>query len=224
MASPLNPGDLVERLRGFSSIKKQDALGRRVEVGSRVIDLDLAGDKLTGTFEENFLLSFKYMDEPMKVPITVRTFFEFLSFEGATYLLVAARKSRANRIANQLSPAISEERGFIQEAWIPSEALREFYESGMEKVRVLFFTDVRLPNVSKLSLYGRELVGTEPYQEYVKLGRVWYVVFEPEDGVVIGLTRNCVVTFFSKLSLEEAIGFAESRIVPIVRASNRSSG
>ncbi|MCS7103728.1 MAG: hypothetical protein NZ992_07615 [Candidatus Korarchaeum sp.] len=216
-ASSLHPRDLVKKLKGFSSLKKQEAFGRSVEVGSRVLDLDLQGDKLTGMFEENFLLSFRYMDELIKVPITVRTFFEFLSFEGDTYLVVAAKKSRANRIANQLSSAISNEKGLIQEAWITPEALKKFYESKIETVRVLFFSDVRIPNVSRLSLYGRELAGTNLYQEYVKLGRVWYAVFEPEDGVVIGLTRNCVVTFFSKLSLEEAIEFIEVRVLPMVR-------
>ncbi|MEM0017178.1 MAG: hypothetical protein QXU23_03055 [Candidatus Korarchaeum sp.] len=216
LESPLNPGDLVKKLKGFSSLKKQDAFGRSVEVGSRVVDLNLADGKLTGTFEENFILSFKYMDELIKAPITVRTLFEFLSFEGTTYLLIAARKSRANRIANQLSSAISEERGFVQEVWITSEALKEFYESRMGTVRVLFFTDVRIPNVSRLSLYGRELVGTDLYQEYVRLGKVWYAVFEPDEGIVMGLTRNCVVTFFSKLSAEEALDFVETRVIPMI--------
>ncbi|RDD53171.1 MAG: hypothetical protein BA066_05785 [Candidatus Korarchaeota archaeon NZ13-K] len=219
LESPLHPGDLRRKLEGFSSMSRQEVAGRSVEVGFRITDLDLRDDRLIGTFEENLLISFRYMDEPVKVPVTFRTIFEFLSFEGATYLLIAARKSRANRIANQLSSIISNERGFIQEAWISSEALRSFYETRMETVRVVFFTDVRIPNVSKLSLYGRELAGTNVYQEYVRLGKVWYAVFEPEEGIVVGLTRNCAITFFSKLGIEEAMAFIEARVIPFIRAS-----
>lgn len=216
LASPLELRSIAERIKGFSMLKREEVAGRIIEVGSRVLDLDLVDDRLNGTFEESFLISVKYRDESLKVPITIRTHFTFLRSETATFLVVASRKARANRIANQLSSVISAEKGFIQEAWIPSEKLRKFYEERMSTVKVIFFSEVRIPNVSKLSLYGQELASTSLYQEYAKLGRVWYVVFEPEDGLVIGLTRNCVVTFFSKVDVDEAIEFIASRIIPLI--------
>ncbi len=216
---PLTPEDIAERVRGFSKLKRENLAGREIEVGSIILDTYLEDGKLIGTFEENFLISLKYKDEVLRAPFTLRTRFIFVRGDRATYLIVVARKDRANRIANQLSSAISDEKGFIQEAWIPSEEFRKLYEGRMGAVKVIFFGDVRIPNVRKLSLYGEELASTSLYQEYLKLGRVWYVVFEPEDGLIVGLTRNCVVTFFSKLSPEEAINFIEREILPRVSVS-----
>ena len=213
---PLAPEDIAKRIRGFSKLKRENLAGREIEIGSSILDLYSEDEKLIGTFEENFLLSLKYKDEVLRAPLTVRTPFIFSRGEGVTYLIVAARKNRANRIAGQLSSIISDEKGFIQEAWIPSEEFRKLYEGRMGTVKVIFFSDVRIPNVRKLSLYGEELASTSLYQEYLKLGRVWYVVFEPEDGLVIGLTRNCAVTFFSRVSLEEAVAFMEREILPRV--------
>ncbi len=216
---PLTPEDIAKRIKGFSKLKRENLAGREIEVGSSILDLDLEDGRLVGTFEENFLLSLKYKDEVLRAPLTVRTGFIFMRGERATYLIVAARKNRANRIAGQLSSIISDEKGFIQEAWISSEEFRKLYEGRMGTVKVVFFGDVRIPNVRNLSLYGEELTSTSLYQEYLKLGRVWYVVFEPEDGLVIGLTRNCVVTFFSRVSLEEAMAFIEREILPRVSIS-----
>lgn len=216
LASPLHLKEIAQRLKGFSILERGEASGRTVEIGSRVLDLDLSDEELKGTFEENFLISVRYREEVLKVPFTVRTQFSFIKGGGATYLIVASKKARANRIANQFSSLISAEKGFIQEAWIPSETLRRFYEGRMSTVRVIFFSDVRVPNVKKLSLYGQELASTSLYQEYMRLGRVWYVVFEPEDGVVIGLTRNCLVTFFSKIDIEEVMDFIKLRILPMI--------
>jgi hypothetical protein len=213
---PLAPEDIAKRIRGFSKLKRENLAGREIEIGSSILDLYSEDEKLIGTFEENFLLSLKYKDEVLRAPLTIRTPFIFARGEGVTYLIVAARKNRANRIAGQLSSIISDEKGFIQEAWIPSEEFRKLYEGRMGTVKVIFFSDVRIPNVRKLSLYGEELASTSLYQEYLKLGRVWYVVFEPEDGLVIGLTRNCAVTFFSRVSLEEAVAFMEREILPRV--------
>ncbi|MCC6029974.1 MAG: hypothetical protein LM591_07520 [Candidatus Korarchaeum sp.] len=213
---PLAPEDIAKRMRGFSKLKRENLAGREIEIGSSILDLYSEDGKLIGTFEENLLLSLKYKDEVLRAPLTVRTPFIFVRGEGVTHLIVAARKNRANRIAGQLSSIISDEKGFIQEAWIPSEEFRKLYEGRMGTVKVIFFSDVRIPNVRKLSLYGEELASTSLYQEYLKLGRVWYVVFEPEDGLIVGLTRNCAVTFFSRVSLEEAVAFIEREILPRV--------
>ncbi len=208
--------EIAYRLKGHRLMEREKVLGREVEVGSGILDLELEGEVLGGTFEENFIISTTYGGEVFRVPLTVRTRFEFHTLKDTTFLLVAAKKARANRIANNLSSLLSTEKGVVQEAWIPSDTLREFFESRMDTVRVVFFDEVRLPNVEKLSLYGSQLTRTDLYREYLKLGRVWYAVFEPEEGVVIGLTRNCVVTFFSKLSLDDAIEFIRERIFPLI--------
>ncbi len=210
--------EIEPRLRGYRQMRKEKILGREIEVGSRITELGMEGSALVGTFEENLIVSTTYEGEVFRVPLTVRTRFELDAPGEVTLLVVAARKARANRIAGQLSSLLSTEkrRVIAQEAWIPSDTLREFFEARMDTVRVVFFDNVRLPNVDKLSLYGSQLARTDLYREYVRLGRVWYVMFEPEDGMVVGLTRNCVVTFFSKLSMEDAMDFIRERVFPLV--------
>lgn len=219
LENALSPQDIAVRLKGYSLTEVQELPGREVEVGSRVQDLEIVDDSLEGIFEEDFIISTSYRGELLRVPVSVRTRFRFLTREGTTYLMVAAKKARANRIANQLSSILSAEKGFIQEAWISAETLKRLAEGRMDTVRVIFFDQVRVPNVEKLSLYGSQLTTTDLYQEYLKLGKVWYVVFEPEDGLVVGLTRNCVVTFFSKLDLEEALKFIKEKLIPLIELS-----
>ncbi len=212
----LSLGDIANRIKGYSLLEREEALGREVEVGSRVSDLRMEDYFLIGTFEENFLITTVYRDEIFKVPLTIRTEFRFFRYKDRTFLVVVAKKARANRIANHLSSRLSAEKGIVQEAWISPDRLRKFFEGRMDSTKVIFFDNVRLPNVDKLSLYGSQLVGTDLYRKYLKLGTVWYVVFEPEDGLVIGVTRNCIVTFFSKIGVDEAIGFILKRVVPLI--------
>ncbi len=212
----LSLNDIANRIKGYSLLEREEALGREIEVGSRVSDLRMEGTFLVGTFEENFLITTTYKDETFKVPLTIRTEFRFFKHDDRTFLVVIAKKARANRIANHLSSRLSAEKGIIQEAWIPPSRIRSFFEGKMDSTKVIFFDNVRLPNVDKLSLYGSQLVSTDLYKRYLQLGTVWYVVFEPEDGLVIGITRNCIVTFFSKVDVDDAVAFISDRVVPLI--------
>ena len=68
--------------------------------------------------------------------------------------------------------------------------------------------DVDIPGVEKLCLAGSSLADTEPYQDYLEHGKIWYVLFEVQKrGIVVGITRRCVVTLFSKGTAEEFISY-----------------
>ena len=94
------------------------------------------------------------------------------------------------------------------------------YEGRESAVKVVVFTDVRLPDVNKLTLYGAQLSGSGLYSEYCRLGHVWYAVFETEEGAVVGIARNCVVTFFSRIDPEDAFAFVRERILPLLAKSS----
>jgi hypothetical protein len=67
---------------------------------------------------------------------------------------------------------------------------------------------VDIPSVDKLCLAGSSLADTGLYREYLEHGRIWYVVFEARKrGVVVGITRNCVVTLFSKSTAEDFVRY-----------------
>ena len=77
------------------------------------------------------------------------------------------KKSRANNIANEMSKALFMSLGQIVEARIPPEVLKRFHEENFENTKILFFDDVDLPNISKLSLYGEALGTTTLYNDYL---------------------------------------------------------
>ena len=216
VAEGLSFEEVAAKLRGFGVLEREEVDGREVEVGFRVAQLQLVEGELRGAFEESFVASVRYRDELLRVPVSVSTEFRFVEVGGRLYLVVAARKARANRVAARLSAALAPgRRGAIVEARIPEEEFRRLYEGRPEAVKVVVFTDVRLPDVGKLTLYGSQLASSGLYSEYLKLGSVWYAVFEAEEGFVVGVTRNCVVTFFSKVDPEDAFKFVKERILPL---------
>jgi hypothetical protein len=218
--------EVAAKLKGYGVLEREEVDGREVEVGFRVARLELVEGELRGVFEESFVASVRYRDELLRVPVSVSTEFRFAEVAGGLYLIVAAKKARANRVAARLSAALAagRKRGVIVEARIPEEEFRRLYEGRPEAVKVVVFTDVRLPDVGKLTLYGSQLASSGLYSEYLKLGSVWYAVFEAEEGFVVGVTRNCIVTFFSKVEPEDAFRFVKERILPLAAKGRAAEG
>ena len=62
--------------------------------------------------------------------------------------------------------------------------------------------------MEKLCLAGSDVVDTALYEDYLEHGKIWYAVFEVQKrGIVVGITRNCVVTLFSKSTTEEFMNY-----------------
>jgi len=60
-------------------------------------------------------------------------------------------------------------------------------------------------------------VDTELYHDYLEHGEIWYVVFEVQKrGIVVGITRNCVVTLFSKSTIEEFMDYILEDILKLI--------
>lgn len=219
VVEPLSLEELALRLRGYGVLEVEEVEGREYEVGFRVEDLEIREGELRGVFEESFIASLSYRGEEVKVPVSVQTDFRFVERGDRTFLAVAAKKARANRVASRIAAAVSARKGAVIEAYLREEDLRRLYEERPGAVKVVVFTDVRLPDVDKLTLYGGQLAESGLYNEYLRLGRVWYAVFETEGELVVGVARNCVITFFSKIDPEEAFEFVKEKIMPLIAAA-----
>ncbi len=215
LTEPLSLEEIAHRIKGFRLEEVAEVGNREVELGSRVRELGRQGEALRGVFEESFLVTLKYRGEEYKVPISVETVFEFYPYTDRMMLTVAAKKARANRVAAQLSSILSARKDAVAEAQITAETLRQLHESRPGATKVIFFDGVRIPGVDKFSLYGEQLADTSLYQEYLKLGNIWYVVFELEENLVVGVTRNCVITIFSKMGLDDGFEVVREKIVPL---------
>ena len=216
LSEPLDLEFIAMKLKDFKQIYTEEIEGREIELGSLIKDLSLQENILSGAYEDSFLVELPYRGEFRKVPVSKETKFFFVSCDGRVFLIIGDRKLRANFLANKFSKILFAKRGGVLEATLKPQVLKSLYESRKSAVKVMFFDEVRIPNVNKLSLYGDNVVDTNLYAEYLKYGKVWYIVFEYREGLVLGLTRNCVVTAFSKMSEEEFYRLVFEEIIPLI--------
>ena len=108
----------------------------------------------------------------------------------------------------------------ITEARISPEVMKEFHERNPERTKVIYFDDLDFVDVDKLALYGDSLKNTALYEEYLRHGKIYYLVYQvPGTGYVMGLTRNCVITAFTRIPYDEFIDYIDNVIIPLILQS-----
>jgi len=207
---------IASKLKGFKSEEKQEDTNLITELK----DLRLIGDSLFGSFAQDHLLEVYHHGERLQVPTTSEAPFFFVAQEarnGRIILAVMEKKARANNIANQLSKILFITVGKIVEVQIEPARFVRFHEDNFEDTKVIFFDDVDIPNVKKLSLYGSELGDTSLYVDHLKHGKIWYVVLKSKrHGLVVGVTRNGVVTIFSKATKDDFVNYVRDEICGLI--------
>lgn len=184
---------------------------------TEIVDVDVAGENLTGTYVKDGVIYVNRRGEKIPTIITLEAPFKINKYNEKLLLTIIGKKNWANHVANELSKIIFITIGVIVEAKINPETLRKYHEENPEATKVIFFDNVDIPNISKLSLYGEDLKDTSLYTQYLSHGTIWYIVVTSKKyGYVMGLTRNCVVTAFSKISQYELLKFIEEEIYPLI--------
>jgi hypothetical protein len=172
---------------------------------------------LDGKFSFDTVFIVPHRGEAVPVPRTYEAPFSFNVQNDRMFLTVYDKKNRANNIANEMSKAVFMSLGQVVEARIDPETLRKYHEANFEDTKVIFYSDVDIPNISKLSLYGAELGNTSLYSDYLTHGKLWYIVFKSKAyGYVFGLTRNSILTGFSKMEMSEFGSFIRAEILPLI--------
>lgn len=204
---------IVDKLEVFREEKSEDD----AILVTNFSDFRYMADELRCKFMEDKIISVPYRDGENKVLMTIEAPLIFKEYNDVKYLIVLERKRLANYIANKVSEALYIKAGEVVEAQISHEALKSLHESNPKASKVIFFDNVNIPNVDKLSLYGDALSDTGLYASYLEHGKLWYVVFEfKKYGYVVGITRNCVLAMFSNIDLESFIQFIFKEILPII--------
>jgi hypothetical protein len=208
---------LASKLKNFKLEQDLKAEDQSFTLVSEITDMNVSKETLDGTF--SFDTVFTVNQRGKTVPI-IRTFhapFTFDLFGKSLYLTVFEKKSRANNLANEFSKALFMSLGQIVEARIQPDTLRHFHDENFDDTKVIFFDDVDLPNISKLSLYGEALGSTSMYNDYLTHGKIWYVVVKSRKyGYVVGVTRNAIVTVFSRIDLPDLKRYLRNEIVPLL--------
>ena len=208
---------LAEKLKAFKVETENTVEEQDFKLISEISDLSAGKGTLEGTFSFDTVFVVKHRDKSVPVPRTYEAPFSFNLFKDRLFLTVYDKKNRANNIANEMSKAVFLSLGQIVEARIDPETLRKFHEKNFENTKIIFFDDMDLPSISKLSLYGDSLGNTSLYSDYLTHGKLWYVVLKSaKTGYVMGVTRNCVVTGFSKMEMSEFSSFIKGEILPLI--------
>ncbi len=198
--------------------------GETVNLVTEILDLTMKEDTISGVFSKDFMRKRFYKRNLVETPVTEESIFWIKPFGKRVFIIVSApsvargvKKLLTNYIANKLSKVLFITSHAIVEVKIPHTALKELHESNPEATKLIWFDQVDIPGVEKLCLAGSDLADTKLYHDYLDHGKIWYVVFEVQKkGIVVGITRNCVVTLFSKSTTEEFINYILEDLLTLI--------
>jgi hypothetical protein len=222
-------GDLEYMVQMLRDFHEEEPLETEVEgirnLVTEVFNVEQTEDSVAGIFSRDFVKGHYFRRKVIESPVTEEAPFWIKHFGGRVFLIVLApsvargvKKLLTNHVANKVSEVIFNKTGAIVEVKIPDETLRDLHESNPQATKLIWFDDVDIPSVEKLCLAGSSLADTKLYHDYLDHGRIWYVVFEVQKRkIVVGISRNCVVTLFSKSTVDELINYIFEDILMLIK-------
>jgi hypothetical protein len=219
------PRDMLESMRGFRHEEPYElADGGEISLVTQILDLEQDETLISGVFSKDILREQYYRRRIVETPTTEEAPFWITPHGERSFLIVMApsvargvKKLLTNHVANSLSEILYGKVGFIVESRIPNDVLRDLHESNPQATNLIWFDDVDIPGVKKLCLAGEGLSDTNLYKEYLDHGKIWYVVFEAKKrGVTVGITRSCVVTLFSRSTVDEFVQLLSEDLLGLI--------
>lgn len=218
-------GLIVGKLKDFREEELyQMESGETVNLVTEILDLKLEEDVVSGVFSKDFVRKRFYRRRLIEAPITEESSFWIKPFEGRVFIIVSApsvargvKKLLTNYVANKLGKVLFITPHAIVEVKIPHVTLKGLHESNPQATKLIWFDQVDIPGIEKLCLAGSDLADSKLYHDYLEHGKIWYVVFEAQKrGIVVGITRNCVVTLFSKSTTKEFVNYISENILKLI--------
>lgn len=214
-SEPLHVEEVAKRLEGYRLEREDEETGLRLVTELELVSLNEKA--LETKMYRDRIIFIGSREGPKPVVSTLTIPISFRNMGNQTFVFIMAKKLLANEIANELSRVVFMRPGSIVEARIDPQVFLKYYMQSMEDARVVMFDQVDIPNVNVLALYGEALSDTELFKEYEKHGFLWYIVVRSKKReLIVGLTRNCVMTIFSQASEDDLKSFAFEEVVPLV--------
>jgi len=212
--------EIATKLKDLTQEETFEVEGQQLKLITEIRDLALAPNELRGIIAQDTPVSIYHRQKSSTVVKTIEAYFSFHQLEEQTLLIILEKKNRANNFANLLSKILFITVGNIVESRIEPEVLQRFHEDNFDDTKIIFFDGVDIPNVDKLSLYGSALGNTSLYGEYLRHGKIWYTVIKSRKfGYIVGVTRDGVVTMFSKVERSDYINYVVKEIFPLISKS-----
>lgn len=212
--------NLALKLKDFRVEESSGLEDSDINLITEINELKIIEGTLQGLYSKDKVVEIYSRGKIIPTIQTTETSFTFSEHNGIMLLIILEKKLQANNIANHFSKILFITAGNIVEVKILPEIMKNFHEQYFEDTKVVFFDDVDIPNVKKLSLYGSSLANTALYTDYCNHGKVWYVVVKPKAyGFIAGVTRDGVVTIFSRVEKDDLINYAMKEIYPLILKS-----
>jgi hypothetical protein len=217
LTEQLSVAEVAAKLDGYRADENYEEGAYNFKLVTEVAGLLPKENTVTGVYSHDYVMHVFHRGKTAPLPRTVEAFFSFAQVEDTTFLTVVEKKSVANFVANKLSEILFDKGGGVVEARIPPETLREFHLKNPEDTKITFFDNVDIPNVSKLSLYGPDLINAQLFEDYTKHGDLWYVVARSKvTGYVVGVTRDASVTIFNLADKNKYVEYVNKEIYPMI--------
>jgi len=217
LSEALSLVDVASKLEGYHVEEPYEEGDYRFKLISDVVGLSPKPNALRGVYSHDYVIHVFHRGKVAPLPRTIEALFSFAKRDDQIFLTIVEKKRLANFVANKISEILFERVGGIVEARIAPETLRNFHLKNPEDTKIVFFDNVDIPNVEKLSLYGPDLINTKLFEEYCKHGDIWYVVARAREyGYVVGVTRDASVTIFNITDREKYLEYVEKEIHPLI--------
>jgi hypothetical protein len=217
--------DVSTAMEGYKVEEEYSEGDFKLNLLTEVANLSLVEGTLTGLYSYDHVVYNYHRGKVIPAAATKEVLFAFSEYQGRTYLAIVDKKDVANRTANRLSEIVFGEMGVIVEARILPETLKKFHLENKESTKVIFFENMNIPNINKLSLYGPDVVDTKLFKEYDAIGDPWYVLTKSKKfGHTVGLVRDGSVTIFNSIDQGQYLQYLKEEIVPMTqppRARNK---
>ena len=210
--------DISTRLEGFREEDTYQEGEINLELTTEVVNLSIEEGILTGLYSYDYVVHNYHRGSVLPSPATKEVLFAFTELDGRIFLAVVDKKAIANRVANRLSEIAFGAMGVIVEARILPDTLKEFHLANPESTKVIFFENMDIPNINKLSLYGPDIVSTSLFEEYAARGDPWYVLTKSKKhGHTVGLVRDGSVTLFNSVDQGQYLLYVKEDIIPMTQ-------
>jgi hypothetical protein len=185
---------------------------------TEVANVSITDNVLTGLYSYDHIVYNYHRGKVLPAAATKEVLFSMSEHQNRTYLVVVDKKAIANRVANRLSEIAYGEMGVIVEARILPETMKKFHIANKEGTKVIFFENMNIPNINKLSLYGPDLVDTKLFKEYDSIGDPWYVLAKSKKfGYTVGLVRDGSVTIFNTVDQGQYLQYVREDVIPMTQ-------
>jgi len=213
-------GNLLEKLTGWRELEQVED-EEDLQLVTEIIEVEEKEDTITGIFARDFYRERTYRRRIMSSPQTEEAPFWIIKDNDRHFLIVMApsvargvKKLLSNHVALAIGEILNAD---VRESRINHETLQRLHESNPQATNLIWFDNVDIPGVNKLCLSGQGLADTGMYKEYIDHGMIWYVVFTSKSrNYTIGITRNVVITNFSKSTEEEFVEFIREDIFKLI--------